>query len=256
MRPAIERRPGAARGAKAPAAAAAVAPRTPAPNDPTEPAASAHLPGAPDPHIPGPTAPTDPTEPAAAARFPGAPDPHIPGPTAPTEPAAAARFPGALDPHIPGLTEPAAPARVLLAPGGPAPPRGRRRAGRLGGLGAALAATAYVGLVDPAGDGAYPLCPSQALFGIDCPACGGLRGTHDLLRGDVVEALDHNVLLPVLLGVTAVALALWLLPVVGRRAPTISPPRWALVVAALVAAAFTVLRNLPVAGLDFLASGA
>ena len=41
----------------------------------------------------------------------------------------------------------------------------------------------------------YPPCPSKLLLGVDCPGCGGLRGTHDLLHGDVAGALDHNLLL-------------------------------------------------------------
>jgi Protein of unknown function (DUF2752) len=129
------------------------------------------------------------------------------------------------------------------------------RWGRLAGLAAAAGVTAYVGLVDPSQGGAYPLCPSRFLFGIDCPACGGLRGTHDLLRGDVVGALDHNLLLPLLLGVYAVVFAAWLLPLFGRPAPTLRPPRWLLATGIVVVATFTVLRNLPIAGLDFLASG-
>ena len=88
----------------------------------------------------------------------------------------------------------------------------RQRVGRAAGLAAAAGVTAYVGLVDPSSGGAYPLCPSRVLLGVDCPACGGLRGTHDLLNGDVVGALDHNLLLPALLAVYAVAFGLWLLP--------------------------------------------
>ena len=132
----------------------------------------------------------------------------------------------------------------------------RQRWGRLAGAGAALGVTAYVGLVDPAGGGVFPACPTRTLFGIDCPACGGLRGTHDLLRGDVVSALDHNLLLPVLLAAYAVALGLWLLPLVGRRTPRVRLPVWALATMVAVAAGFTLLRNLPIAGLEFLASGA
>jgi Protein of unknown function (DUF2752) len=122
-------------------------------------------------------------------------------------------------------------------------------------LAAVAGATAYVGVVDPAGRGAYPLCPSRALFGIDCPACGGLRGTHDLLRGHVGQALDHNLLLPGFLAVLGVALALWLLPLVGRPAGALRFPRWATVGAAALVAAFTVARNLPLAPLELLASG-
>jgi hypothetical protein len=115
--------------------------------------------------------------------------------------------------------------------------------------------TAYVGLVDPSGGGAYPLCPSRVVFGIDCPACGGLRGTHDLLNGDIVSALDHNLLLPVLLAVFGVAFALWLRPLVGRPARAVRLPRWVTVAGIAVAVGFAVLRNLPVSGLEFLASG-
>jgi Protein of unknown function (DUF2752) len=122
-------------------------------------------------------------------------------------------------------------------------------------LAAVAGATAYVGLVDPSGRGVYPLCPSRLLFGVDCPACGGLRGTHDLLRGHVGQALDHNLLLPGFLAVLGVALALWLLPLVGRPAGTLRLPRWATVGAVALVAAFTVARTLPLAPLEFLGSG-
>jgi hypothetical protein len=142
---------------------------------------------------------------------------------------------------------------VTRAPAPPPPPppaaavAARGRTGRIAGLAAAAALTAYVGLVDPAG-GAYPVCPSRALLGLDCPACGGLRGTHDLLHGQVAQALDHNLLLPAYL-VVAAALA-WRLaaPLVGRAAPALRVPRWAAAVAILVVVAFTVARNLPAFG--------
>ena len=149
-------------------------------------------------------------------------------------------------------------------PGMPLPPghvhapavRAEQRRWRVAGLAAALGATAYVGLVDPSEGGAFPLCPSRVVLGLDCPACGGLRGIHDLLHGDVVSALDHNLLLPVLLAVFGVAFALWLRPLVGRPARPVRLPRWVVVAGTVVAVTFAVLRNLPVAGLEFLASGA
>lgn len=124
------------------------------------------------------------------------------------------------------------------------------------GLAAAIGATAYVGLVDPSGGGAYPICPSRVVLGLDCPACGGLRGTHDLLNGDVVAALDHNLFLPALLAVFGLMFALWLQPLFGRPVRAVSPPRWLVGGGIALAVAFTVVRNLPVAGLEFLASGA
>jgi Protein of unknown function (DUF2752) len=121
-------------------------------------------------------------------------------------------------------------------------------------LAAVAGATAYVGLVEPSGRGVSPLCPSRVLFGVDCPACGGLRGTHDLLRGHVGQALDHNLLLPGFLAVLGVALALWLLPLVGRPAGTLRLPRRVTVGALALVAAFTIARNLPLAPLEFLGS--
>ncbi len=118
----------------------------------------------------------------------------------------------------------------------------------------AAALTAYVALVDPARGGLYPRCPSRLLLGIDCPMCGGLRGTHDLLHGDVAGALDHNLLLPAYLVGGAVLLAFYVLPLTGRAVPTVRLPRWALIGAVAVLVAFTVARNLP--GFDYLASGA
>jgi Protein of unknown function (DUF2752) len=135
--------------------------------------------------------------------------------------------------------------------------RSRRKVGvgRLTALAAATVATTYLALVDPSAGGAYPVCPSRLLLGIDCPACGALRGTHDLLHGHLGEALDHNLLLPAILAVLGTAFALWLLPLLGRQERALMVPRWAAVTAAAVAVAFTVLRNLPVASLEFMASG-
>jgi Protein of unknown function (DUF2752) len=139
---------------------------------------------------------------------------------------------------------------VAPAPLAPAVTRRQRLATLVGGL----AVTGYVFLVDPSKGGAYPRCPSRLLFGIDCPACGGLRGTHDLLHGHVREALDHNLLLPAYLAVIAGMAGMYLLPLIGRPARAMHPPRWLVVAAVVVVVAFTVARNLPVAGLRFLDS--
>lgn len=77
---------------------------------------------------------------------------------------------------------------------------------------------------------------------------------HDLLHGDVVGALDHNLLLPFTVGALGLMLALWMLPLVGRPARRIDVPPWAAVAAGVVIAVFTVLRNLPVPALAFLGS--
>jgi Protein of unknown function (DUF2752) len=123
-------------------------------------------------------------------------------------------------------------------------------------LGGATALTGYVYLLDPDKGGAYPLCPSRTLLGIDCPMCGGLRGTNALLHGRIGEAVDHNLLLPGVLAVLGVFFGLWLLPLIGRPAPKLTIPRWLGVAALGVLIAFGVARNLPFDNLSYLASDA
>jgi len=123
------------------------------------------------------------------------------------------------------------------------------------GLVVGLSLLAYVALVDPARGGLYPRCPSRLLLGLDCPFCGGLRGTHDLLHGDLAGALDHNLLLPAYLVAAAVlGVGYVLLPLTGWEAPRVRLPRWAVIGAVAVVVTFTLARNLP--GFDYLASGA
>jgi hypothetical protein len=85
------------------------------------------------------------------------------------------------------------------------------------------------------------------LTGLDCPFCGGLRGTHDLLHGNVAAALDHNLLLPVFLGVLAFVVAAasnerasrWFAQWRTGRGRVVA---WVLLAVVLV---FFVVRNLP-----------
>ena len=104
----------------------------------------------------------------------------------------------------------------------------------------AVGGLAYVGLVDPHRPGSlFPPCPFKLLTGLNCPACGGLRMTHDLLHGDLAAAVVDNVFL--LIGLPA--LALWVLWRIkqGQRAFTLP----AIVVVAVAAIAWTVVRNMP-----------
>ena len=126
--------------------------------------------------------------------------------------------------------------------------RGRRMLAPMLTLGASVAALGYLAAVDPNEPGHYPLCPTRALFGVDCPGCGLMRGTHDLVTGNVAGALDHNVMLVVLVPLAVVLWARW-----ARRSWTGSTPavtraqfqrRNTIVITSLVVIlAFGVLRN-------------
>ena len=109
------------------------------------------------------------------------------------------------------------------------------------GTGAVLAGSlAYVGLGDPHRPGfLFPACPFKALTGWNCPGCGGLRMTHDVLHGDFAAAVVDNVF--VLVGLPL--LAAWLLVRWRRGQPLMPKP--AIVVIAVAAITWTVVRNLP-----------
>ena len=116
----------------------------------------------------------------------------------------------------------------------------RRRLYAALGSGALLAgALGYVGLVDPHNpDSVLPVCPFRLLTGWNCPACGALRMTHDVLHGDLAAAINDNVFL--LVGIPVVAG--WLL--LRRRGKSLlTMPAAATVVVAMLA--WTVVRNLP-----------
>lgn len=104
---------------------------------------------------------------------------------------------------------------------------------------------------DPNSGGSYGFCPLRALTGLDCPFCGGLRGTYALMHGDVATALDHNLLLPLFLGVTlAVGVRAWLRSGSGQRSPSrpgviAGAPVGLWWLLGLATVLFFVVRNLP-----------
>ena len=105
---------------------------------------------------------------------------------------------------------------------------------------------AIVATVDPHHPGRFPTCPTRWFTGLDCPACGTMRGLHDLAHGDVLGALDHNLLLAL-----AVPFGLWIwsgwvrTAATGARPRRVDWPRSVAVVALVVVGVFTVARNLP-----------
>ena len=109
------------------------------------------------------------------------------------------------------------------------------------GSGALFAgALTYIGVADPhRRDAPFPPCPFKILTGWNCPACGGLRMTHDLIHGNLAAAIVDNIYL--LVGIPA--LIAWILyrHHTGRPATT----KTLLAVVILSAIAWTVARNMP-----------
>jgi hypothetical protein len=91
-----------------------------------------------------------------------------------------------------------------------------------------------------------PLCPFRMLTGWWCPLCGGLRSAYALTRFDLATAVRDNV---VLVAALPLLVAYWVDWVRRDRRGQAERrfPRGAIVAFWVVAAAFTVLRNLPFA---------
>jgi hypothetical protein len=120
--------------------------------------------------------------------------------------------------------------------------RGFALAGVAGMSGIAFA----VGYFNPTTAGFFPVCPLYALTGFACPGCGMTRGLHALLHGDVLGALDYNLLLPGILfffGYLFVSLFLTFARGRGLDFKIFTPlVIWGFFGFAFV---FTILRNLP-----------
>ena len=109
-----------------------------------------------------------------------------------------------------------------------------------------LLACGYVYFQDPSEPGHYPPCPFKMLTGLDCPLCGSLRATHEVMHGNLTTAIDYNALTVfVILPVTMALLIAWTVQRWRGKPFEIATPRWASVAIVAVAFAFTVIRNMP-----------
>jgi hypothetical protein len=112
--------------------------------------------------------------------------------------------------------------------------------------GLALAATTYVGLVDPNESGHYPTCPFLALTGSFCPGCGSLRAVHALSSGDIGAAISLNVLTVAGIVVLSGLWARWMVRRWRGEPRRSVAPAWSLYLLLVVLAVFWVARNLAV----------
>lgn len=111
---------------------------------------------------------------------------------------------------------------------------------------AGLAACGYVYAVDPSAPGHYPGCPTKLLVGLDCPFCGSLRATHDLLHGDLGSALGLNaVTVLVILPLIAAVYVLWVYRRWRGEEFSLEFPTWATGSMVVLLLVFTIVRNVP-----------
>ena len=98
---------------------------------------------------------------------------------------------------------------------------------------------------DPHQHGSWGLCPFNALTGLYCPGCGGLRAVNDLTHGQVGAAFSSNVVVTALIPVATGLLALWAVDRWRGRTREVPWQRLRPLVAVLVTVlvAFTIARN-------------
>ena len=115
-------------------------------------------------------------------------------------------------------------------------------------IGVVVAAASVVILFffNPSQFGFYPRCFFKMATGLDCPGCGGLRATHQLLHGHVREAFALN---PLFVFAVPIAGFFLLRPCIekrmGRKLLQNFPLTAAVWICGAVVVAFGVLRNLP-----------
>jgi len=124
----------------------------------------------------------------------------------------------------------------------------RRLVAPVGVAALAVAGCTYLAFVNPNEPGHYPICPSRAIFGVDCPGCGGMRGMNCLLHGDVAGALNHNLLLLIVVPLALVFWGLWLFRAVQGRYPSVTMRQFQfrnriLIISLVLILAFGVVRN-------------
>ncbi len=135
--------------------------------------------------------------------------------------------------------------------------RGRRLVAPLLTAGITVGALGYLFAVNPNEPGHYPLCPTKALFGIDCPGCGCMRGLYSLTHGDIAGAADHNLLLLLFVPFAIVLWLRWMMRAWRGVTPAVSMRSFrmrnrAMIIVLIAILAFGVVRNF----VPYLGSGA
>lgn len=114
------------------------------------------------------------------------------------------------------------------------------------GASAIAAAAGFVWFIEPAKASFLPACPLFSMTGFACPGCGMTRGLHALMHGDIVTALDHNALIPLVILFFGFIFVSLMSVVVRGRGLVLSRWNLALLWATLVVLiVFGVVRNLP-----------
>jgi hypothetical protein len=114
------------------------------------------------------------------------------------------------------------------------------------GFAAGLAVASALFFFDPSQHAFYPRCFFKMMTGLDCPGCGGLRATHQLLHGQIRAALALNPLFIASIPIIAFFVFRALFErMTGRTSRRFLSCTTAVSIGGIVVIVFGVLRNLP-----------
>jgi hypothetical protein len=122
----------------------------------------------------------------------------------------------------------------------------QRRIAANAALACALFMCVTLAVFPPTHFAVYPQCPIHEYLGLLCPGCGATRALAALLRGHLLDAVHQNALFVLLLPLALAAAIRAYLRAVRPGAfhwPRIPTPALAAIL--LIAATFTIARNLP-----------
>ena len=115
------------------------------------------------------------------------------------------------------------------------------------GVVALIGGSTVVAYFDPTKTHMFPVCPLYAMTGFACPGCGLTRAFHALFHGDIVTAIDFNLLTPMWAAIFGyLVVSLIFVVIRGKGLPMwATSPRF-LAVFAGVLLVFGVVRNIPI----------
>lgn len=111
---------------------------------------------------------------------------------------------------------------------------------------------AYIYFVPPTEDGTHIMCPTKQIFHLNCVGCGMTRFVYFLMQGDFRQALQYNFFGPFLL-LTLIVVYFYFIRWSFFDKPFPKTPTWLAWAFLTFVVAYSILRNIPVEQLKFLA---